>query len=86
MWLIFTMCQTWYHSSLWYHRGIGQLRTLIPRTFLKHHHNEQSKQAQFGLNQKKKRNHLEEWLLDQAQVQASYTPLFGFIRSAYPKA
>ena len=32
-------------------------------------------------------NHLKERLLDQAQVQASYTPLFwGVIHVAYPKA
>ena len=31
-------------------------------------------------------NHLEERLLDQAQARASYTPFFGVIRVAYPKA
>ena len=31
-------------------------------------------------------NHLEERFLDQAQARASYTPLFGVIRIAYPKA
>ena len=31
-------------------------------------------------------NHLEERWLDQAEVRASYTPLFGVVRVAYPKA
>ena len=33
-----------------------------------------------------KANPLEERLLDQAQARASYTPFFGVIRVAYPKA
>ena len=35
---------------------------------------------------KMQKNHLEERLLDQAQARASYTPFFGVIRVAYPKA
>ena len=31
-------------------------------------------------------NHLEERLLDQAQARALYTPFFGVVRVAYPKA